>query len=53
MTKDELISKIATESQLSETEVAKIIKIFIEEIKKKLDRGEKVEIPGYGNFTIS
>ena len=52
MTKEELISDIAKKSDLKESEVANIIKIFVEEIKRKLDKGEKVEIPGFGNFSV-
>lgn len=52
MTKDELIKKISSKSSLSEVEVFKVIDIFIEQIKTKLDQGEKIEIPGFGNFTL-
>ena len=53
MTKDELIAKIAKETDLKETDVAEIIKIFVEQVKEKLDHGETVEIPGFGNFMLS
>ena len=52
MTKEELISKIASQAGLEEDEVARIIKIFIKEIKDRLDRNETVDIPGFGNFTV-
>lgn len=52
MTKDELISKIAKETDLKDEQVAHIIKVFVEQVKEKLDHGEKVEIPGFGNFMI-
>ena len=53
MTKEELVSKIAKEAGMAEKEVGEIINIFIGEVKKKLDEGETVDIPGFGNFTIS
>lgn len=53
MTKEELVKKIAKESKLSEQDTLKIINIFIEEVKTKLDAGEKVDIPGFGNFTTN
>lgn len=53
MTKEELIVKIAKKARVSETDVAAVINTFIDQIKEKLDRGEKVEIPGFGSFVLS
>jgi nucleoid DNA-binding protein len=51
MTKEEMVAKIAKDSSIDEAKVIQIINIFIEQVKTKLDEGEKVEIPGFGNFT--
>lgn len=53
MTKEELVSKIAKQAQMSEKEVGQIISLFIEQVNKKLGEGETVDIPGFGNFTMS
>lgn len=53
MTKEELIDKIAEEAKVAELDVAAVINAFIDQIKEKLDRGEKVEIPGFGSFALS
>jgi len=53
MTKEELITKIAKDSQMSEKEVSQVISLFIEQVNKKLQEGETVDIPGFGNFTMS
>lgn len=53
MTKEELIAKIAKEAKVAESDVAAVINAFIDQIKEKLDRGEKVEIPGFGSFVLS
>lgn len=53
MTKEELIAKIAEDAKVAEADVAAVINAFIDQIKEKLDRGEKVEIPGFGSFILS
>ncbi len=53
MTKEELIDEIAKKAGVSKDEVSLVINAFIDQIKEKLDRGEKVEIPGFGSFILS
>lgn len=53
MTKEELISQIAKQAEMPEKEVGQIISLFIEQVNQKLGEGEAVEIPGFGNFTVS
>lgn len=53
MTKEELIDKIAAKAGVSKDEVSTVINAFIDQIKEKLDKGERVEIPGFGSFILS
>lgn len=53
MTKEEMVLKISKQSGLAEKDVNQIISIFIGEVKKKLEAGETVDIPGFGNFTVN
>lgn len=53
MDKEQLITKITERTGLKKIEVSNIINIFITEVKDKLDRGEKVEIEGFGNFMLT
>lgn len=53
MTKEELVDKIAVNANVSKDDVSVVINAFIDQIKEKLARGEKVEIPGFGSFILS
>jgi len=53
MTKEELIDQIASKADVSKEEVSIVINAFIDQIKEKLNKGEKVEIPGFGSFVLS
>jgi DNA-binding protein HU-beta len=48
--KQEIIEKIVNESGKTRKEINHIIDIFFECIKKSIDRGERVEIRGFGTF---
>ena len=53
MTKEQLISKVAAEANISEDEAQVIINAFTDQIKEQLIRGEKVTISGFGTFVLS
>ena len=52
MTKEELVAEVAKKAGVKEEEASQIVKLFIEEVKTRLDKGEKVDIPGFGNFLL-
>ncbi|GAB1081311.1 MAG: integration host factor subunit beta [Shewanella algae] len=53
MTKSELIEKLATgQSQLSAKEVESAIKEMLEQMAKTLESGDRIEIRGFGSFSL-
>ncbi|MDL2193712.1 integration host factor subunit beta [Shewanella algae] len=53
MTKSELIEKLATgQSQLSAKEVEGAIKEMLEQMAKTLESGDRIEIRGFGSFSL-
>ncbi|MFQ6370960.1 integration host factor subunit beta [Shewanella sp. YIC-542] len=53
MTKSELIEKLATsQSQLSAKEVENAIKEMLEQMAKTLESGDRIEIRGFGSFSL-
>ncbi|MBF0567805.1 HU family DNA-binding protein [Candidatus Magnetominusculus dajiuhuensis] len=53
MTKAELIDRVAVESKVSKTEVAKVISGTFDAISKALKDGERVILVGFGTFVVS
>ncbi len=53
MEKSQLITEVSKEVELSENEVSKILNSFIESIKNGLAKGEKVNISGFGTFSLA
>lgn len=53
MTKSELIERIAArQSQLSSKDVELAVKLMIEELSQTLAQGERIEIRGFGSFSL-
>ena len=52
MNKSELIQKLVQECGLSNDEAALCVSIFIDEMKKSLLEGNRVEIRGFGSFKM-
>ncbi|MDH5432764.1 MAG: integration host factor subunit beta [Gammaproteobacteria bacterium] len=53
MTKSELIEKLATrQSQLSLKDVELVVKNLIEHMTQSLAKGERIEIRGFGSFSL-
>lgn len=53
MTKSELIEKLASrQSQLSAKDVESAIKEMLEQMASTLETGERIEIRGFGSFSL-
>ncbi|GGY92068.1 MULTISPECIES: integration host factor subunit beta [Shewanella] len=53
MTKSELIEKLAAEqTQLSAKDVENAIKEMLEQMAKTLESGDRIEIRGFGSFSL-
>ncbi len=53
MNKTELINAVAESSELSKKDSARVVDSVMETITTALKNGEKVEILGFGSFSIS
>lgn len=53
MTKKELVYAMALETGLPGTETGKAVNAFIRILKKTLQKGETVQITGFGSFFVS
>ncbi len=53
MTKSELIERIAArQSQLSQKDVEQAVKTMLEHMSNSLSTGERIEIRGFGSFSL-
>jgi len=52
MNKSELIEELATKTGYNPKLTDKMVRIFFERIKAALSAGDKVEIRGFGSFTL-
>jgi DNA-binding protein HU-beta len=50
MNKTELVAAIANRTKLPTGEVAQVVDVLIETIKRSVTRGEKVVLSGFGTF---
>jgi DNA-binding protein HU-beta len=53
MTKQELIEKMAKDSDIPKSAADKALNSFMDGIKKSLKKGNKVTLVGFGTFSIS
>ena len=53
MNRSELISSIADKSGLTKKDSEKALVAFIESVEEQLQKGEKVQLIGFGTFEIS
>lgn len=53
MNKTELIEKIAVGAELSKTDAKKALEATIEAIKNALVEGDKIQLIGFGTFSVS
>ena len=52
MTKNELVEAIASKTELTKTDVDKVITSFADVITDALVKGDKVSLKGFGNFEV-
>ncbi len=52
MNRSELIIAIKNEADLSRKDAEKIVDTYFDAIKETLSKGERVEIRGFGSFTV-
>ena len=53
MNKNELISAMASASDMSQTQCAEVLQTFISTVTGELKKGSEVKIIGFGTFKIS
>lgn len=52
MNKAELITSMAEKSNLTKKDVEVVLKAFIESVEEALEKGEKVQLVGFGTFEV-
>lgn len=52
MTKADIIETVYAKVKLTKKESAEIVELVLESLKNSLERGEKVKISGFGNFSV-
>jgi len=52
MTKSDIINLVSSATGLTKVETEAVLDGFIESIKSSLEKGEKVEIRGFGSFSV-
>lgn len=53
MNKSELISAVAEKAGMTKVDSAKAVNAFVESIADELKKGEKVQILGFGTFSVN
>lgn len=53
MNKAELVSLIADKTQLTKKDSEKALKAFIDVVSEQLQKGDKIQLVGFGTFEIS
>lgn len=52
MNKSDLISLVATKSNLTEVQAARIVNLIFDGFKDALAKGDRIEIRGFGSFAM-
>jgi integration host factor subunit beta len=52
MTKAELVEEVASQSELTKKDAEVIVQTVLDSITESLQRGEKIELRGFGSFRI-
>ena len=52
MNKSELVSAIAADTKLTKKDVEAVVKSFIDNVSKSLEKGDDVQLIGFGTFTV-
>ncbi len=53
MNKTDLVNAIAEKTELSKKDSEKVLKAFIDVVTEELQKGEKVQLVGFGTFEVS
>jgi DNA-binding protein HU-beta len=53
MTKSDLIERLAAKAELTRPRAEELVDSFLDDITEALKKGEKVNISGFGTFTVS
>ena len=53
MNKTELVAAMAEKSELSKKDSEKALKAFIDVVSEELQKGEKIQLVGFGTFEVS
>jgi DNA-binding protein HU-beta len=53
MTKDELVTKIAEDAEISKKEAGEALKAFTSSVSGALSKGDSVSLIGFGTFSVS
>lgn len=53
MNKTELVATIAEKAELSKKDSEKALTAFVEAVTEELQKGEKVQLVGFGTFEVS
>ena len=52
MNKSDLVSSIAEKSDISKKDVEKALNAFVETVEETLQKGEKIQLVGFGSFEV-
>ncbi len=52
MNKSELVSAIAADTKLTKKDVEAVVKSFIDNVSKALEKNDDVQLIGFGTFTV-
>lgn len=52
MTKADLVEKVASEAEMTKKDAEQLVEIIFESIIDSLNKGEKIELRGFGSFRV-
>ena len=53
MNKAELVAAVAERTELSKKDAEKALKAFVDVVAEELNKGEKIQLVGFGTFEVS
>ncbi len=52
MTKADLVERVASEAEMTKKDAEQLVEIIFESIVDSLNKGEKIELRGFGSFRV-
>lgn len=52
MTKADLVERVAVEAEMTKKDAEQLVEIIFDSITASLNRGEKIELRGFGSFRV-